>query len=231
MAVTYCTSKQIFDYLQRRDNVSNVVQTDFGTETTPTKTTVEDYIYRAEAEINRHTGTSWMPVTVTDEIHRMIYKPSRNIKTWRPQVTLDYRPVVTMASGTDKIEVWNGSAWAEWVSTKDEGRNDDFWIDYANGIVFFEKGFPLHAFNEGVKFTYRYGYSTVHKWVEDLAVMMAAKNVIEFDRTRMIAAGGSGGVDKPSLDASIIHLRNEIKDKLDEGTWIVNKDRRPFVVI
>ena len=222
MAVTYCTSDQVAEYLQRDD---------FSTITTPKKTTVEDYIYRAEDEINRHTGTSWMPVTVTDEIHRMIYKPSRNIKTWRPQITLDYRPIVTLVADTDKIEVWNGGSWTEWVATKSEGRNDDFWIDYANGIVFFEKGFPLHAFNEGVKFTYRYGYSTVHKWVEELAVLMAAKNVIEFDRTRMIAAGGSGGIDKPSLDASIIHLRNEIKERLDEGTWIVNKDRRPFVVI
>ena len=222
MAVTYCTSDQVAEYLQRDD---------FSTTTTPKKTTVEDYIYRAESEINRHTGSAWMPITVTEEIHRFVYKPSRNIKIWRPEITLDFRPIVTLVEDTDILGVYNGSEYIDWISTKTEGRNDDFWVDYKNGKIFFERGFPIHSYNEGVRITYRYGHSTVAKWVEELAVLMAAKNVIEFDRTRMIAAGGSGGIDKPSLDASIIHLKNEIKDKLDEGKWIVNKDRRPFVVI
>jgi hypothetical protein len=232
MAVTYCTSKMVFEYLQRTDTVATVKQTDFGTGTTPTKLTVEDYINRAESEINRHTGTAWMPITVTNEIHRMDFRPSRNVKQWRPQVILDYRPIRTLTVSTDKIEVYNGSSWAEWVATKTEGRNADYWVDYANGIIFFEKGYPIYPFNEGVRLTYRYGYSTVAGWVQELATMMAALRVIEFDRTRMVAAGGSGGnPDKPTTDGAISNLKSQIKDKLDEAKWLTNQDRRPFMVV
>ena len=223
MTVTYCTAAQVAAYLQRAA---------FSGSTTPTSTIVEGYINQAESEINRHTGTAWMPVTVTNEIHRMDYRPSRNVKQWRPQVALDYRPIRTLTVSTDKIEVYNGSSWVEWVATKTEGRNDDFWVDYANGIIFFEKGYPIYPFNEGVRLTYRYGHSTVAGWVQELAIMMAALRVIEFDRTRMIAAGGSGGnPDKPTTDGSIISLKSQIKDKLDEATWLTNQDRRPFMVV
>lgn len=204
----------------------------FSGSTTPTSTIVESYINQAESEINRHTGTAWMPITVTNEIHRMDYRPSRNVKQWRPQVTLDYRPIRTLTVSTDKLEVYNGSSWVEWIATKTAGRNNDYWVDEANGIIFFEKGYPIYPFNEGVRLTYRYGYSTVAGWVQELATMMAALRVIEFDRTRMIAAGGSGGApDKPTLDGSIISLKEQIKDKLDEAKWLTNQDRRPFVVV
>lgn len=201
----------------------------FSVSTTPTSTTVESFINYAESEIERITGTAWQAITVTNEIHKLRHKatyagPRLHQK---PYVELNNRPVRTFTSGTDKIEVWNGSTWVDWVATKTEGRASDYWVDYQEGRIHFEKSFPLIAWSEGVRVTYRYGETTVAGWVEELATMMAAVRVLEADMGVTISNEGGGSDSVPVLtqDSRIRILQSEINRRLDEAKYTVRQRR------
>jgi hypothetical protein len=228
MTAVYTTSAKVWEYLQRTDGSS-----DFTSGTVPTDTTVDTFIEWAQGEIEQVTGQSWQAVTNTDEYHTMRFRHDRiNLGSF-PYVQLHKSPIyTTFTSGTDKIEVWNGSSWVDWALTansKSEARDGDYWVDYENGKIYFVKGFPIYATREvfkNVRVTYRSGYSTVDDWVERLATQIAAIHVLEFDRTQVIASGGGGdNIDKPTMDAQIASLKEETRRKLDEARPIVKKQQ------
>lgn len=123
--------------------------------------------------------------------------------------------------------MWNGSTWTDWVSTKTEGRGSDYWVDYNEGIIYFEKGYPLIAYPDNVKVTYRWGKSTVDKWAEELCTLMAAKRVLEFSYDRIISSeGGSGDMaDLPRIESRIAALTTEIDKRTDEAKWLNRKKK------
>lgn len=221
MTVYYTTAAKLAAYLQRPA---------FSTITTPTTATVESYIGYAESEIERITGTAWKAVSISNEIHKMRHKSGCSMYQ-KPYVELDYRPVRSFTITTDKIEVWNGSSWVDWVATKTEGRDKDYWVDYAEGRIYFAKSFPMIGWEEGVRVTYRYGESTVAGWVEELATMMAAVRVLEADMGVTISNEGGGSDSVPVLtqDSRIRIINNEIIRRLDEAKYTVRQRR--FTII
>ena len=210
MTVTYTTSDKVAAYLQR---------TAFSGSTTPTSTTVESYINYAESEIERATGSAWREVTATDEIHRMRHRANRRRPLRYPYVQLDKRPIVTLVSGTDYLYVWSGSAWVDWVATKTEGRDGDYWVDYQEGTVHFVKNFPIVNWHDNIKATYRYGHSSVEGWVEEICTMMAALKVLQMDSGVTVSneGGGSDSVQLSTQDSRISNLDAEITRRLDEA--------------
>ena len=218
MTVTYTTSDKVAEYLQR---------TDFSASTIPSNTVVETYINRAESEIERVTGTAYRAVTVTDEIHRLRHKSRRHRPLRPPFVQLDFRPVRTFVSGTDYMYVWNGSEDIEWISTKTEGRASDYWVDYQEGTVNLMRGYPVVNWEDNVKFTYRYGHSSVPGWVEELATMMAALKVLQTDSGVTISneGGGSDSVQLSTQDSRINNLNSEIERRLDEAK-VTTRERK-----
>jgi hypothetical protein len=203
MAVTYTTAAKVWAYLQRPDAL--------GETSRPVQTTVEMFINWAEGEIERVTGGAWRTLTVTNEYHTL------NMDTDDPSVQLEYRDITTFASGTDKLEVFNGSTYVEWVATKTEGRASDYWVDYTNGIVYLHAGYPLSVYENGIRVTYRYGKSAVEYDIEQLATIMAAMRVLEADRDLVGSEGRSAsGLSTATLDASIMNLKNQIDKKLEE---------------
>ena len=224
VTVNYTTAAKVAAYLQRPE---------FTALTTPTSTTVESYINYAESEIERKTNQAFRAVTETDEIHtmRVVGDGRYRRRYWyKPFIKLSHQPLYTFTSGTDYIYVWNGSAWVDWVATKTEGRDADYWVDTANGIIYFMKGYPMMAHPDNVKVTYRWGNATVAGWAEELATMMAAVRVLEFDQDRVVSAeGGSGdAVDFPRLDSTLSAIKAEIQQRIDENKWL--NRRRKFVI-
>ena len=221
--VTYTTAAKVAAYLQRPA---------FSVSTTPTSTTVETYITWAEKEIERRTNYAFQVVTETDEIHvmKVVGRSYRHQYLNKPYIVLNHTPVRTLTAATDYLYVWNGGAWVDWVATKTEGRDKDYWVDTKNGYIYFMSGYPLVAYPDNVRVTYRWGDSTVASWAEELATMMAAVRVLEFDQDRVISAeGGSGdSVDFPRLDTTLSSIKAEIEKRLDENSWL-NRKRR-FVI-
>ena len=187
MAVTYCTAAQVASFLN--------ITTPTGS-TDPTLLEVEEMINENEDYIDDTTGHAWRSVTVTDETHSLenyAFNISDGVS-----ISLHHRKVTVFQSGTDKLEVWDGTQDLDYVANKTEGRNRDFWVDYTNGRVFI-KTFPrnLPRFF-GVKVTYRYGDSTVRGQIQKACKLFTARDMVMGDDKSLLLPEGSQNV--PSLE-------------------------------
>jgi len=183
--------------------------------TTPTDTTVETFINRAEDYIDQRLGHAFRSITVTDELHdlKIPYKPRLGVPVY-----LNHRKITTFSSGAgDVVGVWEGSTFENWLDTKTEGRADDFFVDYDKGIIYFRYTFPIYR-EASVKITYRYGESSVPKDIEDAATKLAAIDVMmQDDRSWLIPEGANsinipGKIEEFKKDVErILQARAELK--------------------
>lgn len=187
MTVTYCTAAQVASLIQFN-------QTDgFTTTTKPTTSQVEEIINRMEDEIDHKTQMSFgRATTVTDEYYDIdysnyeigtgvpVYLTARNIRT------------LTTASG-DKLEVWDGSSWIDWLTTKTEGRDEDYWIDGEMGILYLKTAVSLTK-SSTLRLTYRYGLTSVPKDIENCCAMMVARELLMSDDRSMLLPEGTSNI-------------------------------------
>ena len=139
----------------------------------PTLANVADSIVGVEDSINDTTQLSWKAVTVSNELRT----PGPYIHgTGRP-INLSRIMIKTFSSDdSDKIEVWDGSSWVDYLTDKTEGRESDYWVDYRLGIIYV-KDLRISNMKIKARITYRYGESSVPGDINDAAAMMVA---IEF---------------------------------------------------
>ena len=89
---------------------------------------------------------------------------------------------------------WNGSSWIEYVATYTEGRANDFWVDYTNGIIYFKAQLPQFA-ETSVRVTYEYGASTVPHDIKKACALMTAIDVAaQSDYIDAFPEGTTGGI-------------------------------------
>ena len=184
MSPTYTSAENVQGLLQR--------STAFSTTTQPTLAQVETIIERKEGIIEKRTNHAWQSKTITKEYHDMPwynYEWGTGVK-----VFLNHRDVKTLDTAEgDKIEIWNGSSWEDWVASsgRTEGRASDYWLDYGLGILFL-KSYTWSIRSVPIRVTYRYGTTTVASEVEELATKMTAIDlVIGDDRSVLIPEGTS----------------------------------------
>ena len=176
MAITYSSANKVGNLLGFPDSY-------FTLSSTPTVTVVEGLIDRVEDKIDSTTGHAWRAITVTDEQVRpnSIYRYGTGIR-----FDLTHRSIRSIST----LKVWDGSAWVDWVATKTEGRDKDYWIDLINGVVFLLGVYRIYP--HGVKVTYVYGETSVSGGVEDCATMMVAMKILnspEFSAVLFTQAG------------------------------------------
>lgn len=220
MAVTYTTSAKVAAYLQR---------TAFDGSSVPTSTQVEDFIYRAESRIDLHTHSAWRSTTVTEETTWLVTNQLGLLPFGYPYIQLAHRPIKALSNGSgDKLEIWNGSNWIDWVDPangKTEGRADDYWMDEPNGRIYILQGFPVVTYQVGVRATYRYGFSSVPEWVEDLATKMAALDILRADFRSYTASEST--MELEQLGEFTRRLEEEIKEKMDPKSWLMRQHQPP----
>ena len=158
--VAYCTATQVAEFLQ----VDN-----FSGSTTPTSTVVNSFIEMSEARVDELTNHAWATAragTVTNERARIQLVRS-NVINSRGRIQLEHYPIIGLASGTDALNVWDGSAYVEYVANKTgtntvtDSVNKDWWVDTERGIVYIDNYATLNMLNsspQGVDayVTYRY---------------------------------------------------------------------------
>ena len=144
--VAYCTATQVAEFLQ----VDN-----FSGSTTPTNTVVDSFIEMSEARVDELTNHAWATSragTVTNERARIQLVRS-NVVNSRGRIQLEHYPIVDLASGTDKLNVWDGSAYTEYVANKTgtntvtDSVNKDWWVDTERGIVYINNYATLNMMN------------------------------------------------------------------------------------
>lgn len=220
--VTYTTTDKVAQLLQRPVFASSGA--------TPTSTVVTDFILRAEGIIDAFFETAWRNSKVTEELHTIQNAETTPYWTYPLYVQLNFGPALASSVTYPwKIEVWNGSAWVDWVATKTLGMGSDYYIDYAESRIYFKKGWPMFRHKNGIRVTYYFGSATVPRDIEDLATRMAAKDVLLMDTTRVIASGGHPGIERPTVDGTLRMLDEDIKRRMDEMKWTVSP-RRALIV-
>lgn len=190
MAVTYTTAAKVASLLRLIVQTTQARLT-FGASTDPTLTEVETLIYQSEDDIDRETNHAWRAKSITNEYHNVKGLYTGAYRRDLP-VKLQHRSVRAMTSGTDKIEIWDGSNWKDLVLTANgytEGRANDFWVDYTNGIIYFVNTTPYYA-EKGVRATYRYGESSVPLDVEEACTKLAATKILENEDYKIVLPEG-----------------------------------------
>lgn len=206
------TTNMTKDYTQaNKGNVGS--KSVFNNRTSPTRAEVEDLINQAEDYIDDETRHGWRVKTATDEYHNL------NAYHWTFTglgVKLLHRMVKAMDTlEGDKIEVWLGSSWIDYVTTRSEGRANDFWLDYTNGISYLRTWY-IRYHQSSLRITYRYGESSVTNTIKRACILLATADVLDMEP--FVAKQPSGDLD--NIDA-----RSKQDRYRDEANKIIARNR------
>jgi len=218
-ATAYCTSLEVARFLHANDGA------DFSTETKPTKVTVEAIISRMDVLIDERTRHAWRAVTVTNEyhdFHRDFYRSGIAYPTGRAPcrcVHLNHRSVHTFTSGTHKIEIRKDGEFVDLIleaNGYEEGIGKDYWINYEEGIIYFEDEEPDSG-RDTVRMTYEFGEMTVPGDIKEACIKLTAIDltysedwtVMAMDNTDRIDLRGKVDAWKKDIDA-LLASREEL---------------------
>lgn len=179
VTVTYCSADDIARQLQVAE---------FGGEgaTRPSLDDVENIILEMQDEIDSRTKHGWREKTATDEYHDLDQLNYEDGAGW--PIYLKHRSIRTLdTSEGDKIEVWDGSSWTDWVASANytEGRDEDYWVDYTTGVLYIKSTggfFKIKA----VRVTYRYGESSVPKDIRKCCILMTCIDILEMNNRTLL---------------------------------------------
>ena len=152
----------------------------FSVSTNPTDTEVYSFIEDTMTEIDTLTRRAWRSRTKTKEYHdvpdRWMYEYGVGLR-----LKLGHRFIKTLdTSEGDKIEVWNGTAWEDYVANKTEGRSNDYWLDEEEGFLHIMQRFWFHR-KRALRVTYRYGEATIPKDIRKACALLVAAEVLASD--------------------------------------------------
>lgn len=172
VVLAYCTVADVQEELQ--------LKTAFSVSTRPTSDRVGVFISTSERRIDAETGHAWREVDVVDEYHSVDPNYAYNLGAG-VRIKLGHRKVRTFdTSQGDKIEVWNGSSYIDFVTVKTEGRASDFWVDYTDGVLYL-KLTSFASYEKPIRVTYRYGETSVPGDIREACTKMAAIRVLMMD--------------------------------------------------
>lgn len=156
----------------------------FTTGSTPKLAQLEALIEENCSELEQRTNRAWRELTVSND-----YKDLQAYRRYDTGIRVYlHLGVLTLASGSgDKLEVWTGSSWEDWLSSKTEGRNNDYWLVPEQGYLY------LNAYNyervHGVRVSYRYNESAgTH--LDDATGINASDATLIVDSTTGFASTG-----------------------------------------
>ena len=212
--VLYSSPTKVYQLLQ--------LKKDFDYNTSPSDLTVEDMIRRAEDRIDYRTRKSWRFNVVSEETDPRIVDYNRYGFFLRHR---NFKKVYS-------VSIWNGGEWESLI----EGRNNDYFINYDLGMIYFTRLFLLPAtygmtgryfhfgygeYKNSVKVDYVYGRDPESNSeffiVEDIATRLAAADVLRHhDYSSLIVSG----TDKVPLESKIRLLEESAELRIDELTGI-----------
>lgn len=193
LAVTYCTASDV----RRLLGLSG----EFTETSNPSFIQVEDYIKAAEDEIDFRTAHSWRTrrsrTTTGDDTSAEYEWHDIPKEPWDwalgRRVKLDHRLVKTLDTGEgDVLELWNGTEYEDWTVTKTEGRADDYWLDYENGVLYIKS--HHHPRNKAIRIKYRYGEEKVPNDVKIACAKLAAMNLLGGEDRSVLFPEGTNNI-------------------------------------
>lgn len=180
-------TKVITNYCNAEDVQRLLGLVRFNADTFPTREQVQELILEAEDEIDQTTHNTWKSTTVTEEYYDFPvehgYSGHGRVFPWGTgwAIYIHRRNITPFSnSDGDKIELWNGSSYDDWVVTKTEGRNNDYWLDSTQGILYIKNWYPFFR-RKGIRLTYRAQQSPVPKDIQKATSILASIDIIRSD--------------------------------------------------
>ena len=178
------------------------------------------FINQAEDWIDTYTHHAWRTIGVTNEYYDIPEIPY-NYSTGLP-IFLRHRAIKTFDTlQSDKLEIWNGSEWIDWIATRTEGRNKDYWGDLEQGVIYIRQPFAYHT-KKAIRLSYRYGETTVPADVRDACALIAAAQILESDDRSMVV-NETGDVTRMSHDKRVENWTKRammlLSNKREIGVW------------
>lgn len=184
----------------------------FDVNSTPSDSTVKSRILEAEELIDDMTNASWRGAQVLNEIHNATSNYQRT-KSYH-SIYLNHRKILPLTSASgDKLEIFDGNNWVDWIASgsgKVEGRANDFWVDYSQGVIYVLNGTILP---KGVRVSYRYGDSAkVPASVKKAAIYLVCIDLLASDDRTTLLPEGSSQMDHGE---KIAYWRKEVDSLLE----------------
>jgi len=218
MATHYCAQDDVSDFLQVGA---------LGSGTTPTDTQVDSFINMAEERIDQLTDHAWhtsRAKTVTEERGR-IQKVTSNSINDRGRIQLAHYPILDMTSGTDKLYVWTGGDYVEYIANKTGNNtvtnqgNYDWWVDNERGNLYLGSYNTFNLLSDapsGVEayVTYRYATAATPADIKLATIYFTAATIAMNDDLNLMAEGDDS-------------MNNQTKsEKFEEMAMKILKDGR-----
>ncbi len=188
----YTSVKKVERFLQLGQAISDT--------TKPNISDVAMLISRAEDRIDRATAHAWRlrysgTESGIDQTPKYEYYDMNFRYEWRTGIPLylKHRKIRAFsASAGDKLEIWDGSSYTDYIASKTEGRADDFWVDYERGIVYINSRYLTYTSGTvPVRIKYRYGDTIVNRLIEEIATKMVAIQILSMESRSIIIPEGS----------------------------------------
>lgn len=202
----YCSTADVARYIRGFPALTNgddfPIESNTG-DAEPSAQDVTKYIEKWSARFDRRTGQSFRANQVIDETHdhdRLYYWLSGH------PINVLKRNIITPldASKGDKLEVWTGNKWEDWVSSSQfsYGRDAEYWVDEAVGIIFIYERAILRP-HPKFRVSYRYGIGdndeegdgVVDYIPADVRDAVAAASAADLLRTDVYGTGVPGNAD------------------------------------
>lgn len=210
----------------------------FDTDSNPSDAEVLEFIREASARIDRYTYHAWRENRVNEEEKRFDgnYKwgAGRAVKLTR----MGIRTPFDSGEG-DKIEVWTGNRWKDWLAddSRTEGRENDYWYERHEGVLWLYKRFIWWS-GPQLRITYRYGEDvpTETQQLDDgteyevitqphdiirACSMLTAIELYNTDTYSQLVPGGEGSV---SPESTVQHWEDDIYGS-DRKTGILERHK------
>lgn len=173
----------------------------------PTLAEVEALINENEDHIDSETQHGWRTKTESEE-YRDIYATFRTLTG--VMVPLRHRKIIAITT----MLIWDGQAWNDWVAgTQIEGRQNDYWVDYTDGILYLRIWFiPYHELS--ARITYTYGETSVPGDIQRCCTLLTAADVLDAENYATHHPGGE--LDNISVSTKQSRWRKIAKATIDQ---------------
>lgn len=209
----YCEPSDVAKYFR----VESDGTSDFSFDSNPDAEQVKAMILEQSARIDRHTGHAWRTRTMQNEIHDLqgvyYYWAGTPIKMQKREI----RTPLDSSEG-DKLEFWDGNQWEDWVASSGytEGRDGDFWIDTATGMLYVYRRSWWWERYKNIRLTYRYGSENIPADVQMACAKLVAADIMMTDHFGDMLPSGTDQASPAEVGSRLEESAIETLDRRKE---------------
>ena len=213
----YCDPKDVARYFRTLEDSAG-----FAFDTNPSDGDVKEFILENSARIDREIGHAFRERKVKEEYHNLdglyYYWAGTPIHLQKREIREPFD-----SSKDDKIEVFDGNQWEDWVSkseyTEGRGNQGDYWVNSAEGTLYIYRRSIWFEKYRALRISYRYG---AEKAPNDIRMACAKLTAADLMRTDMfgdlLPAGTQDSVNPTEAAQSLeesamktLERRNEVR--------------------